>query len=165
VAKALTVVAISYIMRISNAIQCCYDPQESRLSPLCRFFSAHKPIANLLQDFERILIKRLFSIHLFQVANLNHVFGFRSLHNGNEQVRWVVNHILKAFETKKYCCGVFIDVMQALNESGTAAYSLSFKPFFFRRTLISFAHFLLAEPSRWMFEDLSLLQGLSYTPY
>jgi len=47
-----------------------------------------------------------------------------------------------------------------LMEVGNAAHSLRLNPLFPRHTSISSAHFLPAEPSRWMFEDLSLLQGL-----
>jgi len=87
-----------------------------------------------------------------------HKFGLGSLHNGAVQKHPVVNHIQKVFKKKKYCCGVFIDVKQAFGSK--PVYSSSLTTFFPRLILVSVAHFLLVDPSTWMYEDLSLLQGL-----
>jgi len=53
----------------------------------------------------------------------------------NKCIKWCTMYF-EAFETKRYCCGVFLDVQQAFS------FSSSFP-----------------EPSRWMLEDLSFFKA------
>ncbi|VVC25446.1 Reverse transcriptase domain [Cinara cedri] len=45
-----------------------------------------------------------------------HQFGFQNKHSIIDQVHRVTNVISKGLEEKKYCCGVFLDVVQAFDK-------------------------------------------------
>jgi len=42
-----------------------------------------------------------------------HQFGFRRGHGTPEQCHRIINEILSAFESKKYCTATFLDVQEA----------------------------------------------------
>jgi len=65
--------------------------------------------------FEQIVLNRLLDIDTFNDALPNHQFGFRSRNPAIEQVHRVVNHILDALESHKYCSAVFLDVRQTFD--------------------------------------------------
>lgn len=66
--------------------------------------------------FEKALIKRIKPI-LIELGTIPlHQFGFREQHATVEQVHRVVKHIHNAFERRKYCSAVFLDVSQAFDK-------------------------------------------------
>lgn len=75
---------------------------------------SYRPIS-LLSVFSK-LFERLFKTRLVPHINLpTHQFGFRTGHNTTEQCHRFVHHIQTALQEKKYCCGAFLDIMQAFD--------------------------------------------------
>lgn len=65
--------------------------------------------------FEKLFCKRLESIVSTRHIIPNHQFGFRKKHSTIEQVHRVTDTIEKAFENKKVCSAVFLDISQAFD--------------------------------------------------
>lgn len=81
--------------------------------------SSYRPISLLpivSKLFEKLLLKRLKPI--IESKNLlpNHQFGFRNRHSTIDQVHRITDIIEKAYEEKKICSGVFLDVAQAFDK-------------------------------------------------
>ena len=62
-----------------------------------------------------LLLKELTPIVEAQRLITDHQFGFRKKHDTMEQVYRVVDVINTAFEEKKYCTAVFLDISQAFD--------------------------------------------------
>ena len=78
--------------------------------------TSYRPISLLLaisKLFEKLLLKRLQPLVEAKIPNFQ--FGFRSRHSTIEQVQRVTMQIERAFEEKKYCAAVFLDVSQAFD--------------------------------------------------
>jgi len=81
--------------------------------------TSYRPISllpSMSKLFEKLLLKRLKPLIEARHLIPDHQFGFRNKHSTIEQVHQVTNVISKAFEEKKYCCGVFLDVAQAFDK-------------------------------------------------
>jgi hypothetical protein len=81
--------------------------------------SSYRPIS-LLSVLSKILEKFLL-IKLAKEPNSmdwipGHQFGFRKGHSTIQQCHWIVDTINKAFEDKKFCPVVFLDVSQAFDK-------------------------------------------------
>lgn len=80
--------------------------------------SSYRPISLLCsfsKTFEKVLMERLFDIDDFCTAIPNHQFGFRKEHGTDQQLFRVTQFILKAFDSKKYCSAVYIDISEAFD--------------------------------------------------
>lgn len=80
---------------------------------------SYRPISllpTMSKLFEKLLKHKLTPILNDNDCIPNHQFGFRSLHSTIEQTHRVVQVIRKAFEEKKYCSALFIDVSQAFDK-------------------------------------------------
>src|SRR5215469_8941098 len=80
--------------------------------------SSYRPIPLLpimSKIFEKILLKRLNNIIEERQLLPNHQFGFRANHSTIDQVHRITDKIEKAFEMKKVCTAVFLDVAQAFD--------------------------------------------------
>lgn len=76
--------------------------------------TSYRPISllpSISKLFEKLLLKRLKP--LIKIPDFQ--FGFRNKHSTIDQVHRVVTVIEKAFEDKKYCPAVFLDVSQAFD--------------------------------------------------
>lgn len=78
--------------------------------------TSYRPIS-LLPAFskllEKLLLKRLKPLVEAKIPDFQ--FGFRNQHSTIEQVQRVITLIESAFEEKKYCAAVFLDVSQAFD--------------------------------------------------
>ncbi|KMQ85662.1 reverse transcriptase [Lasius niger] len=78
--------------------------------------TSYRPISLLpimSKIFEKILLKRLSKLIEERQLLPNHQFGFRAKHSRIDQVHRITDMIEKAFEEKKVCIAVFLDVAQA----------------------------------------------------
>ena len=73
-------------------------------------------LSNMSKLFEKVLVSKLTPILSENRCIPNHQFGFRRKHSTIEQTHRIVNVIRKAFEEKKYCSALFIDVSQAFDK-------------------------------------------------
>lgn len=76
--------------------------------------TSYRPISllpTISKLYEKLLLKRLKPLTHIP----HHQFGFRSQHSTIDQVHRVTSVIEKAFEEKKYCTAVFLDVAQAFD--------------------------------------------------
>lgn len=81
--------------------------------------SSYRPISLLpimSKVFEKILLSRLKPIINERNLIPNHQFGFRDKHSTIDQVHRIVHKIENAFETKKICATIFLDVAQAFDK-------------------------------------------------
>lgn len=128
VLKSLPNKAIAYLALIYNAIlQHGHFPQKWKLATISMILkpgkcanevSSYRPISLLCSFsklFEKLLMERLFEIDDFNTAIPNHQFGFRKEHGTDQQLFRVTQFILKAFETRKYCSAVYIDISEAFD--------------------------------------------------
>ena len=121
--------ALDLITHIFNAcLTKCYFPDQWKVAEVKMIpkpgknesvVQSYRPIS-LLPSFSKIL-EILFQKRLIAVVeskNLipNHQFGFRKNHGTIEQVHRLVEEIQSAFEKKKYCTGVFLDIAQAFDK-------------------------------------------------
>jgi len=78
--------------------------------------TSYRPISllpTISKVFEKLLLKRLTPM----INNIpDFQFGFRNKHSTIDQVHRVTAKIEQAFEEKKYCCAVFLDVSQAFDK-------------------------------------------------
>jgi len=77
---------------------------------------SYRPIsllAILSKILEKLFLKRLLPILEEKRIIPDHQFGFRQGHGAIQQCHRVVTRILDAFEYRKYCAAVFLDVRQA----------------------------------------------------
>lgn len=72
-------------------------------------------LPSLSKVFERLLTSQLIEFMDDNKTIPDHQFRFRSDHSAIEQLHRVVNHILKAFDHREYCNGVFLDIQQAFD--------------------------------------------------
>lgn len=76
--------------------------------------TSYRPISllpTISKLFEKLLLKRLKP--LINIPDFQ--FGFRNKHSTIDQIHRVTNMIEKAFEEKKYCPAIFLDVSQAFD--------------------------------------------------
>ena len=81
--------------------------------------SSYRPISLLpclSKLYEKIILAKL--LPYIELHNLipAHQFGFRRKHGTIEQVHRVANEIRKAFEERKFCSAIFLDVAQAFDK-------------------------------------------------
>lgn len=79
---------------------------------------SYRPIsllAILSKILEKLFLKRLVPILEEKRIIPDHQFGFRQGHGAVQQCHRVVTRVLDAFENKKYCAAVFLDVKQAFD--------------------------------------------------
>lgn len=128
VLKSLPPKAIEYLCLIYNAIlRQGHFPQEWKLATISMILkpskcandvSSYRPISLLCsfsKIFEKVLMERLFDIDDFCTAIPNHQFGFRKEHGTDQQLFRVTQFILKAFDARKYCSAVYIDISEAFD--------------------------------------------------
>lgn len=84
------------------------DKPEEEVTPY-RFISLLSALSKL---FEKLILRRLKP--LFNLPD--HQFGFRNRHSTIDQVHQVTTIIERAFEDRKYCSAVFLDIAQALDK-------------------------------------------------
>ncbi|XP_034478912.1 uncharacterized protein LOC117785087 [Drosophila innubila] len=60
-------------------------------------------------------MSRLFNIQDFAKAVPNHQFGFRREHGTEQQLARVTQFILQAYEERKFCSAVFVDIAEAFD--------------------------------------------------
>lgn len=80
---------------------------------------SYRPISllsNMSKLFERLLMNILTPAVNQNNSIPDHQFGFRKKHSTIEQVHRLVSVIRNAFEEKKYCSALFIDVSQAFDK-------------------------------------------------
>lgn len=80
--------------------------------------TSYRPISLLVtfsKIFEKLFLKRLSPILENNNIIPSHQFGFRACPSTPEQIHRIVNIATDAFEKKKYCSAVFIDVQQAFD--------------------------------------------------
>lgn len=80
---------------------------------------SYRPISLLpvmSKILEKLLLRRLERIILERNLIPNHQFGFRNKHSTIDQVHRITNVVEKAFEEKKVCSAVFLDVAQAFDK-------------------------------------------------
>lgn len=80
--------------------------------------SSYRPISLLpliCKLFEKLYIKRLFSVVKKKKLLPDEQFGFRPGHSTIEQLHRISSYIEKALEEKQYCNVVFLDVAQAFD--------------------------------------------------
>lgn len=80
--------------------------------------SSYRPISLLpllSKLLEKLLLVRIQPYLTETMAIPHHQFGFRSEHSTIQQCHRIINEISSAFETKQYCCAVFLDVSQAFD--------------------------------------------------
>jgi len=104
-----------------------YFPEEWKRAEVIVLLKPGKPEANLAsyrpisllailsKILERVFLRRVLPV--LDEAGLipDHQFGFRRSHGTPEQCHRLVERILEAFEQKKYCCAVMLDVKQAFD--------------------------------------------------
>lgn len=81
--------------------------------------SSYRPISLLSQlskIFERILLSHILPLISRNNIIPDHQFGFRKRHGTIEQVHRIAKEINAAFQAKKYCAAVFLDVAQAFDK-------------------------------------------------
>src|SRR6476661_4848468 len=122
-------IAKRIILFIFNAIlRLEYYPQKWKVSLVTMIpkpgkdhtkVESYRPISllsNISKLFEKLLASKLTPILNENRCIPNHQFGFRREHSTIEQTHRIVNAIRKAFEEKKYCSALFIDVSQAFDK-------------------------------------------------
>lgn len=80
---------------------------------------SYRPISllsNVSKLFEKLLTAKIQPILDEKGSIPNHQFGFRRQHSTTEQTHRLVNVVKQAFEEKKYCSALFIDVSQAFDK-------------------------------------------------
>ena len=80
--------------------------------------SSYRPISLLSvvgKLFEKILLKRITKIATDNKIIPDFQFGFKSKHSTIHQLHRVVDQISLAFESKKICVGIFLDIAQAFD--------------------------------------------------
>lgn len=80
--------------------------------------SSYHPISLLSivgKLFEKILLKRITKIAADKKIISDFQFGFKSKHSTIHQLHRVVDQISSAFESKKICIGIFLDIAQAFD--------------------------------------------------
>ena len=81
--------------------------------------SSNRPISLLpclSKLFETILLSKISPFLYRNKVIPEHQFGFCEKHGTVELVNRVINEIRKAFEFKKYCCAIFLDVENVLHK-------------------------------------------------
>ena len=81
--------------------------------------SSYRPISllpTMSKVCEKIILNRLNPIIREKNLIPSHQFGFRNRHGTIEQVNRITATIRNAFESKKYCTAVFLDVAQAFDK-------------------------------------------------
>ncbi len=119
------IVLITYIF--NAALRLKYVPQSWKIAQITMIPKPGKPNHEVLSYrpisllpmisklFEKLLLKRLKIIIHEKNLIPEHQFGFRDKHATIDQVHRVTNVIELAFEDKKYCPAVFLDVAQAFD--------------------------------------------------
>lgn len=128
VLKLLPNNAITYLSLIFTAIlRHSHFPHDWKLATISMILkpgkcanevSSYRPISLLCSFsklFEKILMERLFEVENFCTAIPSHQFGFRKEHGTDQQLFRVTQFILKAFESRKYCSAVYIDISEAFD--------------------------------------------------
>jgi len=80
--------------------------------------TSYRPISllsGLSKIFEKLIMSRLFNIQDFAKAVPNHQFGFRREHGTEQQLARVTQFILQAYEERKFCSAVFVDIAEAFD--------------------------------------------------
>ena len=122
-------VAIKIITQLFNAVfRTHYFPSAWKISEILMIPkpgkdptqpASYRPISllpTLAKLFENMLATRI-TPHLYQNKIIpQHQFGFRAKHGTVEQVNRITNEIRKAFDDKKYCSAIFLDVAQAFDK-------------------------------------------------
>ena len=121
--------AIEFLMHIYNAcLTRCFFPDQWKVAEVImipkpgkdeKFVDSYRPISllsTLSKILEIIFIRRLLPV--VEERNLipSHQFGFRKRHGTVEQIHRLVEEIHSAFDKKKYCTGVFLDIAQAFDK-------------------------------------------------
>lgn len=81
--------------------------------------TSYRPISLLpviSKIFERLLLKRLEPVIQSRKLIPSHQFGFRRKHSTIDQIHRITTIIEKAFEERKVCSAVFLDVSQAFDK-------------------------------------------------
>jgi hypothetical protein len=90
-----------------------------KIGKLKNLATSYRPISLLptsVKLFEKCLIKRIRPILSEYNIIPNTQFGFRSKNSTLHQVHRLTDMIASAFENKKYCTGIFLDVAQAFDK-------------------------------------------------
>ena len=123
--KELTGKAVKMLTYLFNAcLRLKYVPKSFKTAQIIMINKPDKPVEQVTSYrpisllsaisklFEKLLLKRLKP--LINIPDFQ--FGFRNKHSTIDQVHRVVTEIEKAFEAKKYCVAVFLDVSQAFDK-------------------------------------------------
>jgi len=81
--------------------------------------TSYRPISLLpvlSKILEKLLLSRITKELPPQTRIPSHQFGFRKGHSTIQQCHWLTDTILKAFEERKYCPAVFLDISQAFDK-------------------------------------------------
>lgn len=127
--KELPNKAIAHLRNIINAVfRLGYFPVQLKVAEVIMIPKAGKPLEDIEsyrpisllpvigKIIEKILLLRLKPILQSQNLIPDHQFGFRDSHATVEQVNRMVKTIRTAFEEKKYCSAVFLDISQAFDK-------------------------------------------------
>ncbi|TDG51265.1 hypothetical protein AWZ03_002352 [Drosophila navojoa] len=80
--------------------------------------ASYRPISllpSLSKVWERLVIRRLVAVTETRKLIPPQQFGFRAGHGTTEQLHRVTDHILRAFDNKKHCNAIFLDIEQAFD--------------------------------------------------
>lgn len=127
--KELPNIAKKLLLYIMNGcLNTKYFPKDWKLSQItmvpkpgkdATLVTSYRPISLLpllSKLFEKLIIKQLWPILNSKHVIPTHQFGFREKHSTLEQVHRITSEIRKAFEEKKYCSAIFLDVAQAFDK-------------------------------------------------
>lgn len=123
-------IAIKQLTHIFNAVlRLEYFPEVWKLSKIKMIAkpgknpsaaSSYRPISLLpisSKIFEKLLLRKFIQPEIVHKQILpDHQFGFREKHSTVEQVNRITNEVRKAFEDKKYCSAIFLDIAQAFDK-------------------------------------------------
>lgn len=129
VAKCLPKKGVIYLTLLFNTIlRLCHFPTQWKCAEITMILkpnkqenalTSYRPIsllATFSKLFERILLERIKPLLEMQNIIPEYQFGFRTSHGTPEQCHRIINVISDAFERKKYCSAVFLDVKQAFDK-------------------------------------------------
>jgi len=129
VIKALPLKAILYLVLIYNSmLRLSHFPKQWKCASIkmilkpgkkrTELVDSYRPISLLSgfsKIFERLLMDRLFECKDFAEALPTHQFGFRLNHGTDQQLARVTQFIMRAYEERKFCSAIFIDVKEAFD--------------------------------------------------
>jgi len=114
--KILPPKCVRFLMFIFNAmLRVDHFPSQWKCAEIIMILKPNKGKNEVTKVFEKIILKRMLPIWEEFAIISEHQFGFRKGHGTPKQCHRIINEILSAFESKKYCTATFLDVQQAFD--------------------------------------------------